>query len=162
MIWEEHIAVNANLSGMELLHVHEWYQQGDLIQVLGCLPVLKDLILREGLGLDADFFREFVPMGPDGTPIIKQSSDEGQKSVILCPMLRNFLVEDFDSTVPLELIPVFKDVVTLRGAGGSPLKRFSLFDFAFKTKFKLIGRHESFMVKEVARGKHARSFRLDI
>ena len=34
MIWEKHIAVNANLSGLELLHVYGWYQQADLIQVL--------------------------------------------------------------------------------------------------------------------------------
>ena len=40
MIWETHIAVNANLSGLELLHVYGWYQQEDLIQALRCLPVL--------------------------------------------------------------------------------------------------------------------------
>ena len=31
MIWETHIAVNANLSGLELLHVYGWHQQVDLI-----------------------------------------------------------------------------------------------------------------------------------
>ena len=34
MIWERHVAVNANLLGLELLHVHGWYKQADLIQVL--------------------------------------------------------------------------------------------------------------------------------
>jgi hypothetical protein len=88
MIWEKHIAVNANLSGLELLHVYGWYQQADLIQALRCLPVLKSLILGNGSDLDADFFGEFVPMHPNVTAVWMQSHDEGQMSAILCPMLR--------------------------------------------------------------------------
>ena len=57
-IWETHIVVNANLSGLELLHVYGWFQQADLIQALRCLPVLKSLIIANGSDLDAAFFEE--------------------------------------------------------------------------------------------------------
>ena len=62
MIWEKHVAVNANLSGLKLLHVYGWHQQAYLIQVLRCLPILETLIIGDGSDLDADCFREFVPM----------------------------------------------------------------------------------------------------
>ena len=132
------------------------------IQALRCLPVLKRLILANGLRLDADFFGEFIPMGATKTPVRKQSSDEGRKSVILCPALENFLVEEFDSTEQLGLVPVLKDVVTLRRVGGSPLKWFSLFDFTLRRKFELIGSHGRFMVKDVALERDAKPFRLEI
>ena len=60
MIWEKHIAVNANLSGLELLHVYAWYHHADLIQALHCLPVLNTLVLANGSDLDVAFFGEFV------------------------------------------------------------------------------------------------------
>ena len=162
MIWETHIAVNANLSGLKSLHVYGWYQPADVIRVLRCLPVLKYLILANGSGLDSAFFGEFVPLGPNGTSVVRQFSDEGQKSVILCPMLRSFLIERFDSTKQLELIPVLKDVVTLRAGGGSPLKRFTLFDFALGRKFKLIGSFGSFVVNNIALSGNSKPFRLEI
>ena len=45
MIWEKHIAVKANLSGLEHLHVHGWYEQADLIHALRSLPVLTSLVI---------------------------------------------------------------------------------------------------------------------
>ena len=164
MIWEQHIAVNVNLSGLELLHVYGWHHQEDLIQVLGCLPVLKSLILNMGNGfwLDADFFREFVPMILNENSAMEQSRDEVQKSVVLCPMLRSFLIEGFSSTVQLELVHVLNDIVTLRAEGGSPLNRFTLFDFALRRQFELIGSHGRFVVKSAALSDDYKPFRLDI
>ena len=162
MIWEKHIAVNVNLSGLELLHVHGWYQQADLIQILRCLPVLKSLIVANGSDLHADLFGEFVPMGPNGTSVLKQSHDEGRISAILCPMLRCFLVEDFDSTELLELTPVLKDIVTLRSVAGSPLKHFALFDFELRRKFKLVWSSGAVVVKNVPLSRGTRPFRLDM
>ena len=54
--------VNANLSGLELLHVYRWHQQADLIQALQGLPVLKSLVIGNGSGLHEGFFWEFVPI----------------------------------------------------------------------------------------------------
>ena len=162
MIWEKHIAVNANLSGLELLHVYEWHQQADLIQALRYLPKLKSLILGNGSCLDGDFFGEFVPMRPNETSAVEQSSDGSQNSVILCPVLRIFLIEEFDSTEQLELIPILKEMVTLRASGGSSLKRCTLFDIELGRMFKLIGDHGSFVVKNVALSRDHKPFRLDI
>ena len=133
-----------------------------MIRALRCLPVLKSLILAYGTDLDSAFFEGFLPMGPNGTSVVRQSSDEGQKSVILCPMLRSFLIEEFDSTEQLELIPVLKDVVTLRAVGGSPLTTFTLFDFVLGRKFELVGSHGSFVVKNVALSGDSKPFRLEI
>ena len=162
VLWRMHVAVNVNLAGLQLLHVHGWHQQNDLIQVLECLPGLQSLILGNGSRLDADFFGEFIPMAPNETSAVKQSSNEGQKSVILCPMLRSFLVEEFDSTEQRELTLVLKDVVTLRAVGGSPLKGFTLFDFALGRKFELIGSRGSFEVENVALSGDHEPFKLAI
>ena len=162
MIWETHVAMNTNLSGLELLYVYGWYQQADLIQALRCLPVLKSLIVANGSDLDADFFGEFVPMGPNGTSVLKQPHDERRVSAILCPMLRRFLIEDFDSTEQLELIPVLKDVVTLRSVAGSPLKRLILFDFELRSKVKLVLRNGAVVVKTNSLSRSTQRFRLDM
>ena len=164
LAWEKHITMNANLSGLKLLHVYAWYRQADLIQVLRCLPALKSLILGCGSDLDAGFFGEFVPMGPNtnGTSALGQSYDEGPISTILCPLLRQFLVEDFDSTEQLELIPVLKDIVTLRSAAGSPLERFALFDFVRGSKFNLIWSRGGVVVEKISLSRDTQPFHLDI
>jgi hypothetical protein len=154
--------VNANLSGLKLLHVYEWDQQVDLIQVLRCLPVLESLILGDGSYLDADFFGEFVSMDPNGSALLKQSSNGGQISVMLCPMLKHLVIEEFDPTEQLELIPLFRELVILRAMGGSPLKQFTLFDFEHRRKFELIGGHGSFAVEKVVLDEDSEPFRLDI
>ena len=62
IIWETHVAMSANLSALELLHVHGWRKQVDLIQALRCLPVLKSLIIARGSDLDAAFFEEYFSL----------------------------------------------------------------------------------------------------
>ena len=159
MIWEKHIAVNVNLSGLELLHVYDWYQQADLIQALRCLPVLKSLILAIDLGLDAAFFGEFVPMHPHETDMLMQSHDKVQVLPILCPILRSLLIEECDPTERVELIPILKQVITRRAECGSPLKRLTLSSIEFGRTFELIGSQGGFVV-EMDEG--AEPFGLDI
>ena len=162
MIWETHISVNANLSGLELLHVYGWYQQADLIQALRCLPVLKGLILTFGLGLDAAFFGEFVPIHPNEAATLMRSQNEGQVSPILCPLLRSFLIEGCGPIERVELIPVLEQVVTLRAGCGSPLERFTLSSIEFGRKLELIGSQGGFVVEMDCMDKNAKPFRLDI
>jgi len=162
MIWEKHIAVNANLSGLALLHVHGWHQQADLIQALRCLPALKSLIVGNGSDLDADFFGRFVPMPPNETAAFVQSHNEGQVSEVLCPMLKSLLIEGCGLTQRLELTPVFRQVVTLRAACGSTLEEFTLFDFELGSKTELIGGHGSFVMEVIALDGDARPFSLAI
>jgi len=159
MIWETCIAVNVNLSGLELLHVYGSYQQADLIQVLRCLPVLKSLIIGNGSDLGADFFWEFVRTPPSETAAMMQSPNEGHVSGVFCPMLRSLLIEECDLTQRPELIPVFREVVIVRAWCGFPLKRFTLFDYEHDRKTRLIGRQGSFVVKTIV---GVEPFRLDI
>ena len=162
IIWEKHIALNANLSGLELLHVYGWYQQEDLIQALRCLPVLKSLILAFGSGLDAVFFSEFVPMHPNEAATLMRSHDEGQALPILCPMLRGLLIEGCGPTERVELIPVLKQVVTLRAECGSPLEKFTLLAIESGRKFELIGSQGGFVVEMDSMNEDAKPYRLDI
>jgi len=162
MIWETCIAVNVNLSGLKLLHVYGSYQQADLIQVLRCLAVLKSLIIGNVSGLGADLFGEFVRTPPNGTAAMMQSPNEGHVSGVFCPMLRSLLIEECDLTQRSELIPVFRQVVTVRARCGFPLKRFTLFDFEHRRKTRLIGRQGSFVVETIDLGWDVERFRLDI
>ena len=154
VLWETHIAVNANLSGLELLHADGWHQQEDLVQALRCLPMLKSLILSNGSELDADFFAEFVPM---------QSLDGGQISPVLCPMLTEVLIEE---SVPIEQVaelrPVLKQLITLRAACGSPLERVVLFSFEIRSKFELIDGDGSFVMEMESLDEDTEPFSLDI
>jgi len=162
MIWEKHIAVNANLSGLKLLHVHGWHQQADLIQALRCLPALKSLIVGNGSGLAAEFFGKFVLMPPNETAAFVQSHNEGQVSEVLCPMLKSLLIEECDFKRQLELMPIFKKVVTLHTACGFPLEEFTLFDFELGSKIELIGGHGSFVMEVIVLDGDARPFSLAI
>ena len=163
MIWGKHIAVNANLSGLKLLHVCGWRQWADLmIQALRCLPVLKNLILGDGPDLDANFFGEFAPIDPDETSGLKLSNGGGQISGILCPMLKSILIEESDSTKQLGPIPVLEEVVTLRAMAGHPLESFVLSHLTLGRYFELIRSHGSFVVTMIVLGEDAESFELDI
>ena len=93
MLWEKLIAVNANLSGLELLNAFGLYKMSNLIQALRSLPVLKSLILSNHSNIDAAFFGEFLSMDPDENAVLMQSHDEGHMSPILCPMLSSMLIE---------------------------------------------------------------------
>ena len=132
LIWDRHIAVNTNLSGLEFLHVYGRHQQAYLIQALRCLPVLKTLIIGNGSDLDADFFREFVPVHPNETAALMQSHNGGQITGILCPMLSRLFIEGCAFTQRLELIPVLQKVVTLRAVYGSSLGCFDFLDFGLR------------------------------
>jgi len=162
MIWETCIAVNVNLSGLELLHVHGSYQQADLIQVLRCLPVLKSLIIGNGSDLGADFFWEFVRTPPEETAAMMRSHNEGHVSGVFCPMLRSLLIEECDLTQRPELMPVFREVVTVRAWCGFPLKRFTFFDCEHERETRLIGRQGKFVVETIVLGWDVEPFRLDI
>ena len=160
-IWEKHIAVSANLSGLELLHVRGWHQQADLIQALRCLRVLKHLIIGHGSDLYAGFFREFVPMHQNWLSVLVSSHYEGHIS-LLCPTLRNLLIEGFDPTEQRELMPVLREVVILRAVCGSPLEMFTFYDFALGRMIELIGTHGNFVVKQIVLHEEEEPFKLDI
>jgi len=162
MVWETCIAVNMNLSGLELLHVYGWYQQADLIQALRCLPALKSLIIGNGSDLDAHFFGEFVPIHLNETTALIQPHNEGQLPAVLCPMLGSLLIEGCDFKQQPELMPFFKQVVTLRATCGSPLEEFTLFDFELGRKTELVGSHGSFVMETAVLGEDDEPFGLDI
>ena len=162
MIWERHIAVNTNLSGLELLHVYGQHQQAYLIQALRCLPVLKTLIIDDGSDLDADFFTELVLVHPNETTGLMQSHNGAQISAILCPMLRSLLIEGCDRRQRLNMIPGLKQVVTLRAMCGSPLKRVTLFDFELDEKTEVIWGHEGSVLRTVVLDENDEPFGLGI
>jgi len=162
MIWAKNIVVNSNLSGLELLHVHRWYQQADLVQVLRCLPVLETLILGSSPWLDADFFGEFVKMDLNETSAPVQSRYVGRVSAILCPMLRSLRIERLSLTERRDLIPVLKEVVIIRAVGGSPLKTFTCYPTHGRRKWELIGRNGNFVVQTVDLRRVVKPFELDI
>ena len=153
--------MNANLSGLELLHVYGWAQQADLIHVLRSLPVLESLIIGDGSDLHADFFREFVPMHQNWLSMLVMSHSEGRIS-LLCPTLRSLLIERIDPTEQRELIPVLKEVVILRAVCGYPLERFTFSDVECGRKCELIGSQGGFMEEIVSLDGDSQPFKLDI
>ena len=161
-IWEKHIAVNANLSGLKLLHVLYLPEQPSITftKVLGLLPALESLIV--GLYYHdssvVDCLEAFIPfnvLGPFGP---NQSSWESQISGLLCPRLESFQIEGISLTGEAELVPTLKDIVTRRAAIGCPLKSFTVYD-GIQGKWQLIGRDKGFMMEKVV---PADRFRLDI
>ena len=163
-IWN-HIAVNANLSGLKLLHVlHLWDLPSiTFTKVLALLPALELLIIGIGCFHSSfvDCLEAFVPMNVSGPSGLNQSSWKGQISGVLCPRLESLQIEDIDLTRQAELIPLLKNIVTLRATIGSPLKSFTFFcgHLATPQKWQLIGRDKSFMMEEVV---PAERFQLDI
>jgi len=77
-------------------------------------------------------------------------------------MLWSLLIEGCDFKRQLELMPIFKKVVTLRTACGSPLEEFTLFDFELGSKTELVGGHGSFVMEIIVLGGDARPFSLAI
>jgi hypothetical protein len=67
----------------------------------------------------------------------------------LCPRLQSLQIEGQDPSVEPELIPILKDIVTLRVACGSPLEDFTFFNFQPEpgSKIELIGRDKSFKME---------------
>ena len=158
-VWEQHIAVNANLSGLKLLHLFFRLDIGTIfhvVKILGFLPVLQTLVIdRRYLdGPYVDFFEAFIPMNA------QETSAPNQVSGVLCPRLESLQIEGIQLTNQKpELMAVLKDIVSLRAVNGCPLKSFTFCHWYPDEKWELIGRDRSFMMEEVV---PARPFRLDI
>ena len=158
-IWEQHIAVNANLSGLKLLHLFDHEDTGpifDVVKILGFLPVLQTLVIhREYLDKPyVDFFEAFIPMNAQRT------SAPNQVSGVLCPRLESLQIEGirFTGEKP-KLMAVLKDMVSLRAMNGFPLESFTFYHWFRDEKWELIGRDRSFMMEKVV---PAQEFQLDI
>ena len=164
-IWEQHIAVNANLSGLKLLHLfcHNLMTLIlDVVKILGSLNALETLVVH-GIYLDhpyIDFFKAFIPMNAQGTSGLNQSSWEGQVSGVLCPRLESLQIEHFRLTdEEPKLMAVLKDIVSLRAISGFPLKSFTFLSWRLDQKWELVGRDRCFILEEVV---PAQAFQLDI
>lgn len=159
-IWEKHIAVNSNLSGLKLLYFNEGRMlptRPDLIQILRSLPALETLII-DGEYINTpyiDFFKAFVPTGAQETTglSISQTRGEGQISGLLCPMLESLQIQGIMLTEQPELMPVLKDIVTQHAIIGCPLKSFTFFftswSSEYRRKWELIGKDGSFSMEDV-------------
>ena len=155
LIWETHVVFNANLSRLKLLHMWGWDLSAkiDLIQILRALPALETLIIfkpyRGRTALSVDFFRALVPiLGAHVTSEPSQSTGESLISGVLCPRLESLQIENIDlPKVWAKLMPVLKDIVTVRADHGYPLKSFTWLDSG--KKWELIRRDESIQMKEV-------------
>ena len=165
-IWEKRIVVNANLSGLKLLHVMHLREQPSITftKILGLLPALESLIVGVSYYHSSfvDCLEAFIPVNVLGPSEPNQSSWEGQISGLLCPRLETLQIEGISLTREAELMPVLKDIVTLRAAIRSPLKSFTFYfnDYqAEPQKWRLIGRDKGFMMEKVV---PAEEFRLDI
>jgi len=161
-LWGQHVAVNARLSGLKLLFLSRGRNArssfNDIPKILGSLQALETLVLNSAHLVDpyVTFFEAFLPMNAQGT---SELIWEGQILEVLCPRLETLHIEGIRPTVESGLMPVLKNIVTLRAIHGSPLKSFSFYDGGGKKKWELIGTDGSFVVEEVV---PAQSFRLDI
>ena len=158
-IWEQHIAVNANLSGLKLLHLFDYHTHMvpfDAVRILGSLPALETLVTQRRYL----YVKPFIPMNARGTSGLIQSNWEGLVSGALCPRLESLQIEgDFHTHQEPELMDVLKDIVSLRAINGFPLKSLTLFSGYPERKWELIGRDRSFVMEEVV---PAQRFRLEI
>ena len=163
-LWEKRIAVNVNLSGVKLLALSTGKYNGscfsDITEILGSLPSLETLVLTRKLIIApyVTFFEAFIPMNAQGTSGLSRSGWEGQISGVLCPRLESLQIEGIRLDRRPEMMPVLKDIVTLRAITGSPLKSFTFYHWPPK-KWQLIGRDRSFIMERVA---PAQKFQLDI
>src|SRR5258706_5298590 len=164
-IWMKHIAVNTNLSGLRLLHLQYAYRKWPtiaVIKILGSLPALETLIIGHAFLTVpiVNFFEAFVPMNVPGPSALNQSNWKGQISGVLCPTLECLHIEGICLTEQAELVPVLKDIVTLRAIIGSPLKSFTFYSLGYSgpQMWQLIGGDKCFITREVP----AQRFQLDI
>ena len=99
-IWEKRIAVNANLSGLRLLHVGGWNSSTkmDVLQVLRFLPALETLVITRPrwVTLGVDFFRAFFPVDVQGPSGMDFTSGEAQLSTLFWPRLESLQIEGID------------------------------------------------------------------
>ena len=161
-IWEKHIAVKANLSRLNLLHMRSC-GGADLIPILRSLPSLEILIISAPIGVDS--FRAFLPMDVIQASRLKRSSEEGQISAVLCPMLQSVRIEGTDHySDDSMLIAFLKEIVTQRTMCGSPLKSFTFYDPFYNptSKYELIGSDGGSTMEKILLENDAEYFRLDI
>ena len=165
-LWEKHVAVNANLSGLKLLELRashdDWLLFTNISKILRSVPVLQTLVLNSTNPVVPfiPFFKAFVPMNAQGTSGLNQSGWEGRTFGVLCPALKSLQIEGIRLTAQPQLMPVLEDIVTLRAVIGSPLKSFTFyFPQHPEEKWELIGRDRSFIMEEIV---PAQGFRLHI
>ena len=170
-VWEKHVAVNSNLSGLKCLHFYDPYcediEYTDLIQILRSVPALEILIIdnRYIKNRYMDFFEAFVPVRAQEISGLHQSSEEGHRLGVLCPKLESLQIQEIHLTERPELMPVLKDIVTLRTTIGYPLKSFTFYICLYvaekksEQKWELIGKDGKFTMGEVI---PAQEFDLDI
>jgi hypothetical protein len=159
-LWETHVTVNANLSGLKLLSLsgghsgHVW-PFTNITMILGSLPSLETLVIeRRWLAVPyVTFFEALISVNAQETSGPNQSGWGG-----LCPRLESLQIDGMRLAEQLELMPVLKDIITLRANAGSPLKSFTFYNYFPQRKWELIGRHGSFIMEEVP----ALRFQLDI
>ena len=158
--WEKHIAVNANLSGLNLLHMKNWSPNGDLITILRSVPLLETLIITTSG--DADSLRALLPMDANETSRQKASHTKGETFTVLCPRLRHLQIERDHLRGHPDWVSLATDIVTLRAECGCPLKRFTFSQFRSRNKFELIGRDGSFTMEMSVLADGTAKFKLDI
>jgi len=150
-VWEKQVAINSNLSGLKHLSILHFgsLAEAELTQIFKPLQALKTLVIRLRCWgtLSADFFRSFVPMGAQETSGLDQASRNDRRSAILCHRLESLQISPCDPFEQPELIPILRDIVTLRGVVESPLKSFILDDWS--KRLDLIGRDGSFAIEEI-------------
>jgi len=161
-LWEEYVAVNAQLSGLKLLSLSTTRDStsyfNDVPKILGSLPALETLVLHKKhlVYPNVTFFEAFIPINAQGT---SEPMWEGQTPEVLCPRLESLQIEGIHPTFQPGLMPVLNNIVTLRAIVGSPLKSFTFYYGIFNQKWELIGRDGSFTMEK---GVPAQRFKLDI
>ena len=165
-LWEKHIAVNANLSGLKLLELRtsnsDWFNFTNISNILRSVPALETLVLNCGMPFVPllPFFKAFLPMDAHGISVLNQSDREGRAFRVFCPALKSLQIEGIRPPTQPHLMAVLKDIVTLRAIIGSPLESFILyFPWRPEKKLELIGRDGSFIMEEIV---PAHRFRLNI
>ena len=163
VLWEKHIAVNANLSGLNLLHMKNLPSDGDLIPILRSLPSLETLIINAAV--DVDSLTAFLPMDVNGTPGLKQTSSDRKIRAVLCPRLRCLKIETrglVSINEKSDLVAFAKDIITLRAKYGSPLKDFTIYNYWSTRQLELIGRDGGFAMEDSVLAGMVAYFKLDI
>jgi hypothetical protein len=162
-LWATHVTVNANLSGLKLLNLSSGHHDPvspftDITKILESLPSLETLVLNSVCLVvpHVTSFGALIPMSVQETSGPKRSGWGGQ---IFCPRLESLQIDGISLTKQPELMPVLKDIITLRADAGSPLKSFTFYDYRCIQKWELIGRDGSFIMEEVV---PALRFQLDI
>jgi hypothetical protein len=164
-LWETHVTVNVNLSGLKLLSLScgdygNVSRFIDITKILGLLPSLETLVLESDCLVVpyVAFFEALIPMNAQGTSVLNRPSWRDQPSGVLCPRMESLQIEGIRLADQPRLIPVLKDIVTLRAVIGAPLKSFTFYCWDPK-KWELIGKDGSFIMEEVV---PALKFLLDI